>query len=92
MNGFTRAVVGLVNDGARVVGAVNGIGAVVTGACHDRYVSGGGASTPLVTVNRAASVVNRTDAAVLALTTASVDATRNAALASANALGLAAVL
>ena len=58
VNGFTRAVVGVVNDGARVIGAV----------------------------------VNRTDAAVLALTTASVDATRNAALASANALGLAAAL
>jgi len=36
--------------------------------------------------------VNRTDAAVLALTTASVDATRNVALANANIAGLAAAL
>ncbi|MBV8749429.1 MAG: hypothetical protein JO103_06925 [Candidatus Eremiobacteraeota bacterium] len=64
----------------------------MTGAYHGRYVSGRGPSTPIVAINQAVSVVNRTDAAVLALTTASVDATRNAALASANALGLAAAL
>ena len=64
----------------------------MTDAYHGRYVSGRGPSTPIVAVNQAASLVNRTDAAVLAPTTASVDATRNMALASANALGLAAAL
>ena len=92
VSGFTRAAVGGVNDGARVVGAVNGIGAVVGGGHYGRYVSGRGPAAPLVAINQAASVVNRTDAAVLALTTALVDATRNAALASANVLGLAAAL
>ena len=71
---------------------MNGIGAVVTGAYHGRYVSGRGPSTPIVAINQAVSVVNRTDAAVLALTTASVDATRNVEAASANVAGLAAAL
>ena len=92
MDGFTRAVVGVVNDGARVVGAVNGIGAVVNGAYHGRHVSGRGPSTPTAAVNQAASLVNRADAAVLALTTASMDATRNVALVSASVAGLAAAL
>ena|SRR5689334_19198669 len=92
VTGFTRAVVGVVNDGARVVGAVNGIGAVVNGGYYGRYVSARGPSTPLVAINQAASLVNRTDAAVLALTTASVDATRTVTLASANVANLAAEL
>ena len=92
VNGSTRVVAGVVKDGARVVGTVNGIGVVVNSGHYGRYVSGRGPSTPIVAVNQAASLVNRTDAAVLALTTASVDATRNVALAGANVLGLAAAL
>jgi hypothetical protein len=69
VDGFTRAVVGVVNDSARVSGAVNGIGAVVSGGYYGRDVSGRGPSTPLVAINQAASLVNRTDAAVLAPTT-----------------------
>ena len=92
VSGFARAVAGVVNDGARVVGAVDGIGAVVTGGYYGHYVSGRGPTTPLVAINQAASLVNRTDAAVLAPTTAFVDATRNVALASANVAGLAAAL
>ena len=62
------------------------------GGCYGRYVSGPGPSAPLVAANQAASLVNRTDAAVLALTTALVDARRNVALASARVAGLAAAL
>ena len=91
VSGFTRAVTGVVNVGARRRRGERA-GAVVNGGCYGRRVSGRGPSAPLVAINQAASLVNRTDATVLAATTASVDATRNVALASANVAGLAAAL
>ncbi|MBV9777154.1 MAG: hypothetical protein JO143_08905 [Acetobacteraceae bacterium] len=40
VDGLTRAVVGLANDGARVSGAVNGVGAVASGGRYGRRVGG----------------------------------------------------